>query len=294
MVVGRVKPKNVSLKSSYNSDATGVIRVLELKEHGTSWRNNIISDTTRTITRTINDVPFSLVNDKYAVSIIRPLDADYLVDSFQSTYNNFEPSKESFATRLLNTLIANEQVRGIETNETMLLNDTQLTAFGKLELLPSKELRLSEPTKSGTRYIITSLNRLDLIEKLDNSSKTIRVWLWLLGALGVGLGAYCGYKLLKSYAEKRRLERMKEEAKQMRLKQMQRARQAQPNEQSANNNNNNGESTTCVVCLTNPREIVLIECGHVCLCLECLEQMPNRTCPVCRQQFTSYVPCYFP
>ena len=191
-------------------------------------------------------------------------------------------------SRLLNTLIANEQVRGIETNETMLLTDTQLTAFGKLERLPSNELRLSEPTKSGTRYIITSLNRLDLIEELDTSAKTMRVWLWVLGALGVGLAAYCGYKLFKSYAERRRLERLKEEAKQLRLKQMQRARDTSGVQQPEQ------QSSCCVVCLTNPREIVLIECGHVCLCLECLERMPTRTCPVCRQEFTSYVPCYFP
>ena len=57
---------------------------------------------------------------------------------------------------------------------------------------------------------------------------------------------------------------------------------------------NNQEQNACVVCLTNPREVVLLDCGHVCLCLDCLEQMPSETCPICRVNYRTYAPCYIP
>ena len=30
--------------------------------------------------------------------------------------------------------------------------------------------------------------------------------------------------------------------------------------------------TRCVVCLDNPREVVLQPCGHVCVCQECIKR----------------------
>lgn len=38
----------------------------------------------------------------------------------------------------------------------------------------------------------------------------------------------------------------------------------------------------CVVCLSNPKEIIVIPCGHVCLCEDCATKI-NDLCPVCRQ-----------
>lgn len=73
---------------------------------------------------------------------------------------------------------------------------------------------------------------------------------------------------------------------------------AAPDAQGQENNQQqaNGEETSsnCVVCLTNPREIVLLDCGHVCLCMECMELLPNKACPICRENYRSFAPCYIP
>ena len=43
------------------------------------------------------------------------------------------------------------------------------------------------------------------------------------------------------------------------------------NMRSSNSTSQNdlSENTSCVICLTNPRELVLLDCGHVCLCMDC-------------------------
>jgi E3 ubiquitin-protein ligase MUL1 len=49
----------------------------------------------------------------------------------------------------------------------------------------------------------------------------------------------------------------------------------------------------CVICITNPQEIILIPCGHVCLCVDCSigYELP---CPICRKPPTQMNPVYFP
>jgi E3 ubiquitin-protein ligase MGRN1 len=44
------------------------------------------------------------------------------------------------------------------------------------------------------------------------------------------------------------------------------------------------EGTECVVCLTEPRDTILLPCRHMCLCHECGNQLRLKTnkCPVCR------------
>lgn len=42
----------------------------------------------------------------------------------------------------------------------------------------------------------------------------------------------------------------------------------------------------CIVCMVNPREIILVPCNHVCLCEDCAEKIKS-TCPVCNQRIQS-------
>ena len=41
-----------------------------------------------------------------------------------------------------------------------------------------------------------------------------------------------------------------------------------------------GEHSECVVCLAAPREVVLVECGHACVCESCAATL--ALCPLCR------------
>mmetsp|Transcript_9853 Transcript_9853/g.17912 ORF Transcript_9853/g.17912 Transcript_9853/m.17912 type:complete len:128 (+) Transcript_9853:478-861(+) len=48
----------------------------------------------------------------------------------------------------------------------------------------------------------------------------------------------------------------------------------------------------CVICLSNPREVAILHCRHVCLCLTCA-QITSSTwsfqCPVCRGRVAAMV-----
>lgn len=46
------------------------------------------------------------------------------------------------------------------------------------------------------------------------------------------------------------------------------------------------DAQICIICLSNPREVILLDCGHVCLCADCVSKV-DGTCPVCRSHFTS-------
>ena len=39
--------------------------------------------------------------------------------------------------------------------------------------------------------------------------------------------------------------------------------------------------TICCICMENPREMVYINCGHLCACLKCERRVDDK-CPICR------------
>ena len=45
----------------------------------------------------------------------------------------------------------------------------------------------------------------------------------------------------------------------------------------------------CPICLTNPRNILLKPCKHLCLCNVCYKELSSRKCPICRKNIESYV-----
>jgi len=53
-----------------------------------------------------------------------------------------------------------------------------------------------------------------------------------------------------------------------------------------------GEGSDCVICLTNPRDTVIVPCRHVCLCSTCAAVTSSTwsfQCPVCRARVTAMV-----
>ncbi|OII70790.1 RING domain-containing protein [Cryptosporidium ubiquitum] len=54
---------------------------------------------------------------------------------------------------------------------------------------------------------------------------------------------------------------------------------------------NNEDSESCVICLTNNRETILLPCRHACLCTVCSETLFKNTqdCPVCRNSVLGVV-----
>ena len=42
----------------------------------------------------------------------------------------------------------------------------------------------------------------------------------------------------------------------------------------------------CVICLTNLRNVLFCNCGHIAICEECGKMKSLETCPVCKTKFT--------
>ena len=54
------------------------------------------------------------------------------------------------------------------------------------------------------------------------------------------------------------------------------------------------DSLSCVVCLGAEREVILLPCGHVCVCADCADILitAGHTCPVCRASIDTVLPAY--
>ena len=50
----------------------------------------------------------------------------------------------------------------------------------------------------------------------------------------------------------------------------------------------------CVICLGAEREVIILPCGHVCVCATCADTLLARgdTCPVCRGPIRTVMPAY--
>ena len=45
------------------------------------------------------------------------------------------------------------------------------------------------------------------------------------------------------------------------------------------------EKKLCIICMEKPRDIVFVDCSHLCCCQACSDKVTN--CPLCRKQVTS-------
>ena len=212
-------------------------------------------------------VPFSLCNSQSGIriSVCEPLKAYNL--NLTTVHDHYKPFNVDAATRLLDQFFGHHAV-GIQTIEKMLLPGTKLTAIGKV-VLHDGHIRIQPPEGYGLRYYLTA----DSIESVLMSQETIqfvhKVFLTIFFGIG---GVLCGlwfYNYYNKYKEQLEFERLETE----------------------NNLGNGGGDDSCVVCLVNSKNIVLIPCGHVCGCRRCLEQVDK--CPICRKTIERKIPIFY-
>lgn len=315
MVTGKVKPEDRILKSNYDKDYLGVIRSTVVREHGTTFQKDVRHDTTKILSKTVEYEPFSILSRNLEIKVDSPDKAEYLLENLNLTHRKFEMNKNSLTNQVLTALIARQHTKGIETSEKMLLNGTSLTCFGRLvkdsTTFPAPmwvpgavraEYELFAP--EGRAYIITTLTRSTLIDELKKINKTLKISFVIFGSIAIGIGIYMVYTRFGGFIKERiRIYRI-EQARRQRIRDRRARAERENNEinqdpdqlvnvQNQNqNNHDNDVNNECVVCLTNPREVVLLDCGHVCLCMDCLERLPTENCPICRTRYRTFVPCY--
>ena len=177
--------------------------------------------------------------------------------------------------------------KGLQKTELMLTSGSAVTGVGELVLGPAGQLSL-QPPRDGRAFYLVRNSLVSLAKELEGTRTLLKVFLGIFGGVGAfitGIAAWKYYKKLQSAraagAATDRLASI-------------RAGRAERQQQSGNGQV--PESLQCVVCLTGEREVILLDCGHVCVCADCAEQLlslpANPTCPVCRAPILSVMPAY--
>lgn len=290
-VQGVVRPVNRTLQSQFNPWQEGVIQRSIITEHKSKKVQGLWSDVKKVIRDSTQDVPFCLrklfwqEEDGAAhLYVIEPSEAEFLMGDLTSTFDQFEPNKSSFMQRMTDRIFGDVH-EGMQVSEEMLLCDTLLLGFGKIALVDGK-MQLQKPD-SGDRYILTQLTKSEVLRRFENRVTAFKIFFYITGFIGISIVVYLIRKHYKAWKLKRENERFLDEM-----------RNARNGRADANRNQNvdlADENNSCVICLTNPREVILLNCGHICACAECVVALPRpMLCPVCRQAVERYLPVYNP
>lgn len=167
---------------------------------------------------------------------------------------------------------------------------TALTGVGELILDTDGALSLRPPS-NGSQYFLSMVD----FDTLRGEQESTAVW-WkvltiasaLAGAavlLWVGRRYYYQLKVRwEREHERREFERLQTEALS--------GRTSVTGAEAHNARDEDYIENACVICLSRPRNCILLDCGHVCCCYNCFQALPHRQCPICRQEIKRVVPIY--
>ncbi|XP_010282591.1 PREDICTED: mitochondrial ubiquitin ligase activator of NFKB 1, partial [Phaethon lepturus] len=232
-----------TLSSQFVENCEGVVQRLTLE--GQSDHEKIIHQRT-------NTVPFELAPAEAGTGgIVRGLEAVEL--SLETVHEQFHPSVLSFGDAI-GHYISGERPKGVQETEQMLRVGTALTGVGEL-FLEDAAIKL-QPPKQGLPYYLSTAGFRALLQREESA---LRLWKMLSVACGFVTCAVFFFILRKQYRrhrERRRLREMEEEFRQARERLIRQAK-AENGERPKN---------ACVICMSDVKSCVFLECGHVCSC----------------------------
>lgn len=213
-------------------------------------------------------MPFSLEQRHISIEVIDPLAADIL--DMDVISDQFQPTVPSVMDHVWGFFSGVRQ-RGVQTTERMLRQGAIITGIGELAASSDGQVRLQPPSNGGAFYL-TNMQITSLVRRLEERRRNYRLASALFGAAGLLLVGLLLRRYIKDRNRRRQEKSLHEELEQSRKDRRRRMRDS--NEQLT-------EQQLCVVCRQNPREIILLPCGHVCLCEDCADGI-HSCCPVCR------------
>nr|ACO14654.1 RING finger protein C1orf166 [Caligus clemensi] len=287
---GLVEADKLPLDSIYRPELSGVLRVSTILEHSkTMAMSGFWLDDSKVVSQTLDSVPFSLKESlghwgNARVCIEEPsrfsrIDTDMV-------YNKFMAHEGNLASYFFSWLSGNVS-KGIQLTEEMLFPDQRMTAVGEVVLDKNSSKVFLRPPSSIAQYspyILTKDSPQTLIEEFSSSTNTTKWALLLFGAAGIGIAAFGMYRYYKKWL----LENQKEDE----LRQIRKSR-AKHSASNPSNEDINPESA-CVICYTQRREVIILNCGHVSLCFDCGEEIKRLKlpCPICRSPISRITPMY--
>ncbi|KAM9789832.1 mitochondrial ubiquitin ligase activator of nfkb 1-A [Neosynchiropus ocellatus] len=282
VIEGTVQATAEPLTSQFQKDTVGVLQRFMLREHRLLWNgiSHTWMDSERVLFLRENAVPFVLMGvDETSIKVIHPLQASGV--HMEITYERFHQSNYGLGD-ILGQYLSGEKLKGQLETEEMLKVGTTLTGIGKLVLDRDGAINL-EPPSNGSQYFL-SITDFDTLRESQASAagrwKTLAVVSAVAGAvllLWLAQRYYCHLKAKREREQARR-------DFQSRLTEAARVPGASETEEEIEN--------ACLICLSQPRNCILLDCGHVCICFRCSEALTQRRCPICMQNISRVLPIY--
>lgn len=280
LVRGKVIALSSPIRSINAWNTYGVVQKLTTREHLATRHNfGFWLDRERTIQEVCNSIPFALRSGNVDIEVADALSAHYL--DLETISDVYEPTSGSFWDHIWG-FFTGVRPQGLQKTEEMVREGALLTGIGELALSEDQATLRLQPPQEGLPFFLTSLPLNTLSKRLEGEKQTLKYMSIFFGLIGVGIMGYMAHRWYKN-----RLAKKLEEEERLRLEKSRKARR----QQARGSNHVYTESELCVVCRENPKEIVLLPCGHVCICEDCSVDVPNL-CPVCRAQIQSRNPAY--
>lgn len=265
------------------------------------------------LTEEVNVVPFYLTRPEVPsqmVEVVEPLQANYITEDLKTTHTAFKPSTDGVLKTIVKAAFGNAS-RSIFEKEEMITVGAKLFAVGQIS--KSNGDIILEPPQNGKDYIITTQSKRELLSSIRNASRFYKILALTFGGIGLAFLIYKltvkVRKLLLEHESRSMFEEVRRRLREQAASRPRRRRRNSlsssavlaPDAEAATNAkgdvvgfDDQGDSS-CVVCLQEERNVVLLNCGHICVCVNCAELLPQpKVCPVCRAPVERVIPVYHP
>jgi len=256
----------------------------EVKEKFMSFSQRWESDDT-VVSSVIEQVPMEIADkkNKNVVSVVNPAESEWFTESLEVVSKEFKPSKDPSLLDAVLDITAGERLRGYSETERMLKLGVNLLVVGEC-YMDEEGIKIRAPASIIYDFIISKKSLEEIVSELKEISHAWRAASYVTMGATIVAAYYLFRRLRSRYVELNVKRRQVLDKKAIRER-----REVKPLDPDCCRS----EQNLCVVCLVNPREVVLLECGHVCICADCLDKLPEPlVCPVCRSVVTRCLPIY--
>jgi len=316
---GRIEPIDSPIASQFVSSEYGVVKSFTITDHKVERRHGLWQERSESIQTSSRDVPFKIVLSQDATLQsagllraalkgveFRDLDKldNPLLGELDVVYDKFQPSSTGFGKALMDNF-RGDVSKGIQETEKMLLVGTKVTAIGKVLMKGGGNgIKMVYPAKD-LEFILTKKTYEEIVDGYQNATGVIRVITYILGATGVFLVGLIGTRVYKEIKERGQYASLLRQLSEHRRANVSPSRDPNTVNDFTDSGTQNVTSSAgvereaastpvadCIVCMTNVRDVILLTCGHVCVCAECAAMLPSNRCPVCRSQIDRVQPFF--
>uniref|UniRef100_A0A8C5DG22 RING-type E3 ubiquitin transferase n=1 Tax=Gouania willdenowi TaxID=441366 RepID=A0A8C5DG22_GOUWI len=283
VIEGTVKSIGEPMRSHFFKDTLGVLQRFMFQEPRLQWNSLSLKweVNDRVVYQRASMVPFVLVgSDETTVRVQEPFHApgDYM----GTVHEKFHHSVSTFGD------IMGQNITGVKPKdfleiEKMLKVGTTLTGVDELIIDKDGTMSLRAPT-NGAEYLLSLRDFSHVKEKALSSTFWWKFGFGVCALAGVAVLSWVGFRFYRHLKALRRQEQERREYERLMAEAL--------NATGLQDGQDNQPDNTCVICLNQPRNCVLLYCGHVCCCFRCYQALPQPRCPVCRQAIIRVVPLY--